>query len=65
MESTIWKSPSVPFGVARWSAKITREIKDAQEPRDAFMPTSEVTIDMKARETGKGGPNGTSELMSP
>lgn len=65
MESTIWKSPDVPFGVARWSAKITREIKDAQEPRDAFKPGSEVTIEMKARETGKGGPNGTSELMNP
>lgn len=65
MESTIWKSPEVPFGVARWSAKITREIKDPQEPRDAFKPTSEVTVEMKARETGKGGPNGTSELMVP
>lgn len=65
VESTIWKSPSVPFGVARWSAKITREIKDNLEPRDAFKPTSEVAIDMKARETGKGGPNGASELMIP
>ncbi len=65
LESTIWKSPAVPFGVARWSAKLTRETKDAQEPRDAFKPSSEVTIEMKARETGKGGPNGTSELMMP
>lgn len=65
MESTIWKSPEVPFGVARWSAKITREIKDPQDPRDAFKPSSEVTVEMKARETGKGGPNGTSELMVP
>lgn len=65
IESTIWKSPSVPFGVARWSAKITREVKDDKEPRDAFKPTSEVAIEMKARETGKGGPNGTSELMAP
>lgn len=65
MESTIWKSPSVPFGVARWSAKITREVKDAQEPRDAFQPSSELTIEMKIRETGQGGPNATSELMAP
>jgi hypothetical protein len=63
MESTLWKSPKVPFGVARWSAKITREIKDARDTRDAFKPSSEVTIEMKARETGKGGPNATSELM--
>lgn len=65
MESTIWKSPDVPFGVARWSAKITREVKDPQEPRDDFKPSSEVTIEMKAREAGKGGPNATSELMVP
>lgn len=64
-ESTIWKSPSVPFGVARWSAKITREIKDSQDSREAFKATSEVTIEMKARETGKGGPNSTSELTTP
>ncbi len=65
MESTIWKSKDVPFGVARWSAKITREIKDDQSPREDFKPSSEVVIEMKARETGKGGPNGTSELMAP
>ena len=65
MESTIWKSKEVPFGVARWSAKITREIKDDQSPREDFKPSSEVVIEMKARETGKGGPNGTSELMAP
>ena len=64
-ESTIWKSPSVPFGVARWSAKITREVKDGNAPRDDFKPTSEVAIEMKARETGKGGPNATSELTTP
>lgn len=64
-ESTLWKSPDVPFGVARWSAKITREIKDAQSPREDFKPSSEVVIEMKARETGKGGPNGSSELMVP
>src|SRR5205085_9919072 len=27
-ESTIWKSPDVACGVARWTAKITRETKD-------------------------------------
>ena len=64
-ESTIWKSPDVPFGVARWSAKITREVKDAQSPRDDFKPQSEIAIEMKARDTGTGGPNGTSELTVP
>ena len=64
-ESTFWKSADMPFGVARWSAKITREIKDAQEPRDNFKPVSEVTIDMKAKETGTEGPEGKSELTVP
>jgi hypothetical protein len=64
-ESTIWKSSAVPFGVARWNAKITREIKDAQESREKFKPQSEVTIEMKAQDTGTGGPNGTSELTVP
>jgi len=64
-ESTLWKSTDVPFGVARWSAKITREVKDAQEPRDKFKPISEVTIEMKAKETGTEGPEGKSELMVP
>ena len=52
-ESTIWKSSDVPFGVARWSAKLTRERKDAQSNRDEFKRVSEVTIEMKAKETGK------------
>lgn len=64
-ESTLWKSVSMPFGVARWSAKITREVKDAQQPRDAFKPVSEVLIDMKAKETGTEGAEGKSELTVP
>jgi hypothetical protein len=64
-ESTLWKSPDMPFGVARWSAKITREVKDARETRDNFKPVSEVTIEMKAKETGTEGPEGKSELMVP
>jgi len=65
LESTVWKTPDVPFGVARWSAKITREVKDGQALRDEFKPVTEVVIEMKARETGKGGPNATSEVMTP
>jgi hypothetical protein len=64
-ESTIWKSKQVPFGVARWSAKITREVKDAQQARDDFKPVSEVTIEMKAKETGTEGAEAKSELTVP
>jgi hypothetical protein len=51
-ESTVWKSPEVPFGVARWSAKLVRETKDGQSPRSDFKPVSEVTIAMQAKEKG-------------
>ena len=51
--STVWKSTEVPFGVARWSAKLTRDTKDAQAPRSDYKPVSEVTIEMRAKETGQ------------
>ncbi len=61
-ESTIWKSSEVAFGVARWAAKMTRERKDGQSPRDDFKPVSEVTIEMQAKETGR---DAKSELSVP
>ena len=61
-ESTIWKSKDVAFGVARWSAKMIRERKDDQSPRSDFKPISEVTIEMKAKETGQ---DAKSELNVP
>ena len=51
-ESTIWKSPEIPFGVARWTSKMVRETKDDQVPRENFKPVSEVTIEMVAQEIG-------------
>ncbi len=61
-ESTIWKSADVAFGVARWTAKLVRETKDDQSPRDDFKPVSEVTIEMVAQETGD---DAKSELTEP
>ncbi|HET6422854.1 MAG TPA: hypothetical protein VFG20_04170 [Planctomycetaceae bacterium] len=52
LESKVWTSPQVPFGVAAWTAKITRSIKDDQEARDDFKPLTEITVAMKARESG-------------
>lgn len=52
LETKVWTSEQVPFGVAAWSSKITRSIKDAQEPRENFRPLTEVTVNMKARESG-------------
>lgn len=61
-ETTVWRSKDVPFGIARYSAKITREIKDDRQPRDEFKPTSEVVVDLKAQETGS---DAKSELAVP
>lgn len=61
-ESTIWKSSEIPFGVARWTAKLVRQVKDDQSPRDDFKPVSQVTIEMIAQETGT---DAKSELTEP
>ncbi len=52
LESKVWASEQVPFGVAAWTSRITRSIKDAQEPRENFRPLTEITVSMKARESG-------------
>ena len=59
LEMKIWASSDVPFGVAAWTAKITRQIKDAQETRDEFRTVTEVVVDLKAQRTGT---DATSEL---
>ncbi len=51
-ETTIWRSKDVPFGIARYAAKITREIKDDGQSRDDFKPMSEIEVNLKAQETG-------------
>ena len=61
-ESTIWKSPDIAFGIARWSSKMVRETKDGQAPRENFKPVSEVTIEMIAQEVGD---DAKSELFEP
>jgi len=59
LDMKIWASQDVPFGVAAWTAKITRQIKDAQEPREDFRPTTEVVVELKAQ---RSGADATSEL---
>jgi hypothetical protein len=59
LDMKIWSSADVPFGVAAWTAKITRQIKDAQEPRENFRSITEVVVELKAQRTGA---DATSEL---
>lgn len=59
LDTKIWVSKDVPFGVAAWTVKIARQIKDEQEPREEFKSTTEVLVELKAQQTGT---DATSEL---
>ena len=61
-DTIVWRSKEVPFGIARYLAKITREIKDDRQARDDFKPTSEIQVELKAQESGT---DATSELAVP
>lgn len=61
-ETTVWRSKDVPFGIARYTAKILRETKDERQSRDQFRPAAEVLVDLRAQETGD---NAQSELAVP
>jgi len=61
-ETTVWRSKDVPFGIARYDAKIVREVKDDHESRDDFKPLTEILISLKAQETGD---DAKSELAVP
>lgn len=59
---TVWRSKDVPFGIARYDAKIRRDIKDEGQSRDDYKPATEITVSLKAQETGD---DAKSELAVP
>ncbi|NQV28090.1 MAG: hypothetical protein HQ518_27375 [Rhodopirellula sp.] len=59
-ESTIYVSKDVPFGLAKWTVKVTQEAKGEVEPRTEFQFVSEITVDMTARRIEN---NARSELV--
>lgn len=61
-ETTLYRSDEMPFGLARWTVKITEEVKGEVDQRSEFQFASEVTVDMTARETGT---DARSELVTP
>jgi len=61
-ETQMWRSDEVPFGLAKWIVKIHQERKAANEPSSAFKPAVDVTVEMKAQETGS---DAKSELAVP
>lgn len=59
---TVPEEKKIPFGLAKWTIKTTREAKDSSEPRTAFKAVSEVTAEMSAHEVGEGA---QSEIKTP
>jgi hypothetical protein len=56
-----WVSQDIPFGLARWIVKVTRETKETTAPRSAFQVVSIVTVDMKLKRVRA---NAESELVT-
>lgn len=52
-EGEIWLSDKIPFGWAKYQAKVTREQKDRTAPNDAFKRHAELKVEMSAVEIGK------------
>jgi len=58
----IYRSDSIPFGIAKWTAKTTTEEKPRTAVRTEFTLTSEITEEMSAFELISGA---ESELITP
>lgn len=61
-QAELWLSDGVPFGVARWSVTVIREVKDRAQPRSAFKRAARFSVEMKAAEKGD---DAQTELITP
>lgn len=61
-EAQLWRSDDAPFGLAKWTAKIVREVKEPIEPRSAFKRATEINVEMEAVAVGQ---DAVSELVVP
>lgn len=52
LDAKVWSSADVPFGIAAWTVKIARQIKDSEEPRENFRTITEVVAELKAQQSG-------------
>ena len=50
----IYRSETIPFGVAKWTAKTVEEQKPSTAPRSEFVVTNEITEEMAAFEILSG-----------
>ncbi len=61
-EAELWRSDTVPFGLAQWNVKIVMERKADNEPRTSFKQVSQTLAEMKAQEQGT---DAKSEIVAP
>lgn len=61
-EGTLWLSSDVPFGLAKFLVKVSREKKDATASKDEFKRTADLQMDMSAVAKGT---DARSELVTP
>jgi hypothetical protein len=61
-ETTLFRSDDddVPFGLAKWTVKITQDEKGSVEPRTEFENATEITVEMTAQDSGV---DATSDLV--
>jgi hypothetical protein len=45
----IWKSSDVPFGLAKWTVRLSRERKSDLAPRSKFKTVTRITVEMEAQ----------------
>lgn len=48
-EATLYTSAEMPFGLVKWTASVSQSVKDPNQPRDAYEPTSRVESQMEAK----------------
>ena len=61
-ETTLYRSDDddVPFGLSKWTIKITHDEKGSVDPRTEFENATEITVEMTARDSGV---DATSDLV--
>ena len=51
-KAQLWRSPDVPFGLAKWKVTVLREEKDNVQPRSEFQPVNEIVEAMEVYQVG-------------
>jgi hypothetical protein len=47
-QATIWRSPDIPFGLAKWDVVLNTWTKEPNDPQTEFKPTTKIEVKMHA-----------------